>query len=62
MIEVALYSIRISIEVPEDPRAVAPLARMVGSDFFRVFLQHHAPHWNVMQIAKRAELLFGRHR
>jgi hypothetical protein len=44
IIETAFDQIRISIEMAENPCAIAPGTRMVGSDFFRIFPQRCAAH------------------
>jgi antitoxin component of RelBE/YafQ-DinJ toxin-antitoxin module len=51
MIEAALGQIRVAVEVAENACAIASHTRMVGSDLFRIFLQHYAAHRDVMQIA-----------
>jgi hypothetical protein len=51
MVEAASDQIGIAIEVAENPCAIAPGTGMVGSDIFRVFLEHPEPHGDVMQIA-----------
>jgi hypothetical protein len=50
-IEAASDQIRVAVEGAENPRAITPLACMTGSDLFRIFLELHASHGDVMEIA-----------
>ena len=43
--------VRIAVAIAKDSRAVAAYTCVIRSDLFRLFLAHHAPHGDVVQIA-----------
>ena len=57
IIESAFGEIKIAGGIAEYAGAIAPPTSMKGPDFFRIFLQHHAHHRGMVQIAQRSELL-----